>query len=241
MLTILPYNWFKLVLTRHDCYRDYLQYTKFLNKCDKCECRLNFLEKCRNSDIIPNFLKFRIPNNGCFEDQSVHDFQRRLLHKEIHKANKDFLKYEQTLSDKRYLLKQLVPSEFLPSVVYHFPHERIRSRLVIKNRHINKLRLLSMRQNKPLFNVEDTIKVIDFDKPIPSYVKETLSLGPRNPVLEKFDEKEVLIELDCFLNYCKSHDVPNSTITDINVKTLHYKKTCKKQSTPRHIEKTKKF
>ena len=138
-------------------------------------------------------------------------------------------------------MRHVVPTKCLPSVVLHSRYDRIRSRTVIKNRHENKLNLLSMRQKKPLFNVKDTLKIFDFDKPIPSYVKETLSLGPRNPVLERFDEKEVLTELDCFLDYCGNHHVPDSTITDINIKTLHYIKICKKQRTPRHIEKTKQF
>ena len=75
--------------------------------------------------------------------------------------------------------------------------------------------------------MENSIRVFDFDKPIPSFVKETLALGPRNPVMEKFNEKDVLTELDCFLKYCEKLYVPDHTLTDINVKTLHYIKTCK--------------
>ena len=36
--------------------------------------------------MIPHFLKFRIPNNGCFDQQKVFEFQIRLLHQEIIKA-----------------------------------------------------------------------------------------------------------------------------------------------------------
>ena len=51
----------------------------------------------------------------------------------------------------------------------------------------------------------------------------------------------VLAELDDLLNYCKSKDVIEEVITDINVKTLNYVKKCKKQKTSRNIIMTKKY
>ena len=237
----LPFKLFKLELVRQNSYKEYIQYINVINKYDKCESRIAFLERCRDSDIIPNFLNFRIPNNGCFEDQSVHDFQRRLLHKEINKAKRDLKCYEQSVNSKRNNLIQSVPNKCLPSVIFHSRHARKTNRQCVKLRHTKKLSVLSQRQNKPLFNVKNTIRVFEFDKHIPLYVKETLSLGPRNPILDKFNDKEVLTELDCFLKYCVDHNVPDPTITDINIKTLHYIKTCKNQKTPRHINMTKKF
>ena len=76
---------------------------------------------------------------------------------------------------------------------------------------------------------------------IPDYVIQTLAMGPRNPVMDKFDDKEVLIELDCFLKFCKDNHISDSAVTDLNVKTLNYIKTCNKQKTPRHVLKTKQF
>ena len=66
-------------------------------------------------------------------------------------------------------------------------------------------------------------------------------MGPRNPVMEKFDEKEVLVELDCFLKFCNDKHVSDAAITDLNVKTLNYIKTCNKQKPPRHVQMTKQF
>ena len=65
----LPYRLFTKELKRNNCYKEYLQYVKAIDKLDKCSLRIVFLEKCRNSDLIPKFLNFRIPNNGCFEEQ----------------------------------------------------------------------------------------------------------------------------------------------------------------------------
>ena len=66
------------------------------------------------------------------------------------------------------------------------------------------------------------------EKQSPQYVLETLSLGPKNAVLDKFNPHDVLAELDMLLNVCKQEGVSNETITDINVKTLTYIKKCKK-------------
>lgn len=39
--------------------------------------------------LIPMFLKFRIPNNSCFELTSIHNFKIRLLKKELLKAKQE--------------------------------------------------------------------------------------------------------------------------------------------------------
>ena len=75
----------------------------------------------------------------------------------------------------------------------------------------------------------------------PDYVMKTLSLGPRNAVLDPFDPKDILTELDLFLDHCSELYVPEETITDINVKTLNYIKKCKKSNSSRNVTMTKKY
>ena len=94
--------------------------------------------------------------------------------------------------------------------------------------HKTKINNLSANQQKPLLNIKNTVRVYGFDKHIPKYVYDTLLLGPRNPVMNKFNEKEVLSELDCFLHFCHKNSILDKTITEINIKTLHYIKKCKK-------------
>ena len=237
----LPERLLKIELKRNECYREYLQYMKSLDKLDKCVLRKKFLVECRNSDIIPKFLQFRIPNNGCFEDHAVHNFQRNLLHKEIAKASNQNAICESRLCEARERLKSLVPNKCVPSVVLYTRYNRSISRKSILLNHKHKIQNLSASQQKPLLNIQNTVKVVGFDKPVPKYVLETLTLGPRNPVLNKFNEKDVLCELDCFLNFCQKNLILDKTITDINVKTLHYIKQCRKQKTPRHLNLTKQF
>ena len=72
----------------------------------------------------------------------------------------------------------------------------------------------------------------------PKYVLETLSLGPKNSVLDRFDQNTVLAELDSFVTFCNEKDVPENLVTDIIVKTLAYIKKCKKAevSTQYHVD-----
>ena len=48
-----------------------LDYLKFFKKVQVSVHRLKFLRKCLKNDLIPDFLKFRIPENGFFSDQVV--------------------------------------------------------------------------------------------------------------------------------------------------------------------------
>ena len=56
-----------------------LDYFKFFKKVQVSVHRLKFLRKCLINDLIPDFLKFRVPENGVFSDQAVHNFQMKLL------------------------------------------------------------------------------------------------------------------------------------------------------------------
>ena len=149
---------------------------------------MSFLKRCRDSDIIPKFLSFRVPSNGCFDDQTVHNFQRRLLHKEIDKALKQLKEHSSNLDGKRSTLKSKTPYKVLPSIIFHSRLQRRKNRKLTQTKHEKKIHLLSQRQNRPLFNVENTVIFSDFAGHVPNYVKETLALGPRHPVMKKFNE-----------------------------------------------------
>ena len=70
---------------------------------------------------------------------------------------------------------------------------------------------------------------------------ETLKLGPRNPVMTEFDEKDVLSEIDLFLEHCEKIAVPNDAINDINVQTYNYCNQAKTQLPPRYIKMSYKY
>lgn len=212
-----------------------------LQKVENHNLRIGFLDECLKSRIIPRFLKFRIPNNGCFDDRSVEDFQVNLLRKELFKASEERKITSQKLDASRGKLKQKLPKYCIPSVILHTRYNLRLLRNVRSQKLNNKLRTLSDEQDRPLFNVRNTVLCYQLDNVPPKFVLETLSLGPKNAVLEKFNQNDVLCELDGLLKHCRDNDVKDELITDINVKTLTYIKNCKKQRSSRNIQVTKKY
>ena len=82
---------------------------------------------------------------------------------------------------------------------------------------------------------------VDLDRNPPKYVMDTLSLGPKNAVLEKFDDKDILVELDGLLNFCKEKGINDDIVTDINIRTLTCIKKCKKQKCSRNVQLTRRY
>ena len=142
----LPQRLLQLELRRRDCYKDFLKYQDQLVKIVNNKLRIEFLQNCKRADIIPHFLRFRIPNNGCFDEQSIHDFQKKLLHKELIKAKEDLASLSTQLSVKRSVLVGVLPYKCIPSVILHC---RLKQRQVYekgKDTHNQKLYKLSEEQ-----------------------------------------------------------------------------------------------
>ena len=110
-----------------------------------------------------------------------------------------------------------------------------------KRTHSKKLAQLSEEQQRPLFNVGNTVVLHNLDSAPPQYVLDTLSLGPKNSVLDRFNPKDVLAEVDLLLAHCKQNNVSQQLMTEINVKTLQYIKKCKKLKPSRNIAMTAKY
>ena len=124
-------------------------------------------------------------------------------------------------------LKQFIPVKCIPSLVLYTRLDLHAFGENLRSKHNEKLSRLSKEQDKPLFNVENTVTCYGLDKTPPKYVLETLALGPRNPIMEKFDQNDVLAELDSLMEFCKNKKLNEEIITDINVKTLSLLKTAK--------------
>ena len=136
------------------------------------------------ADLIPRFLKFRIPNNGCFDEKTVHNFQKQLLKKELCRAKQDLEKTQGHLEEKRDALRNTAPDKCIPSIILHTRSIRRKAGQEQSRTHAKKLLNLSEEQERPLFNVKNTVVIRDLDKTPPTYVLETLSLGPKNAVLD---------------------------------------------------------
>ena len=104
-----------------------------------------------------------------------------------------------------------------------------------------KLATLSEEQERPLFQVCNTVVVCGLEITPPKYVMQTLALGPKNAILDRFDPKELLAEIDDLFEHCRISKISDEMITDINVKTLTYIKRCKQMKSSRNIQMTKKY
>ena len=153
----------------------------------------------------------------------------------IIKAKVHQTKLKETVEVRRTALKELAPENTLPSIAVFIRHEMVQARKNQKHTHNKKSLTLSEEQQRPLFTVRNTVVAHNLNVEPPSYVIETLSLGPKNAVLDRFDAKDVMAELDGLLYFCKNNNVSEELITDINVKTLEYIKRCKKMKTSRNL------
>ena len=69
----------------------------------------------------------------------------------------------------------------------------------------------------------------------PKNALDTLALGPKNPVLEKFDQNVMLAEIDLLLKRFKEQNASNEIVSDKNITTVNYIKKCSKESIPRNV------
>ena len=82
------------------------------------------------------------------------------------------------------------------------------------------------RTRASTFHLHDTVKLVELDIVPPKYILDTHALGPKNPVLEKFDQKATLAEIDLLLSQLQEQNVSNETISNINIATVNYIKKC---------------
>ena len=183
-IMFLPYNLLILELHKINGFKPFIQYERHLCKLENNELRISFLENCKKSDIIPKFLKFRIPNNGAFHEESVHKFQKKLLHLEILKAKENLKILQEKSESLKRDVKISIPVKYLPAVMLHTKWKCRETRERVSETHKQKLRVLSEIQEKPLLNINNTVKILEDNINVPSYVIETLSLGPKHAILD---------------------------------------------------------
>ena len=119
----------------------------------------------------------------------VHNFQRELLKEELFKAKKALVEHEPKVYEKRNILKSVLASKLLPSVLLFTRVTLFNTRKNVEALHTQKLGNLSKEQGCPLFNLHHTVKLFELNIVPPKYVLDTLALGPKNPVLEKVNQK----------------------------------------------------
>ena len=127
------------ILRKINGFKFYREYRKKRLKLLNMQLRIKFLEKCSRNNIIPRFLSFRVPNNGCFHQATVENFQRRLLKNELRTAKKSLEEHEINVATKRQALQMNTPEVLLESIAFYCHEEVELERIVVNERHKNKL------------------------------------------------------------------------------------------------------
>ena len=133
-------------------------------------------------------MKFRIPENRFISVQVVHNFQLKLLRNETFRVNKDRKRYEEMLMKARSLVQKEIDEQWWASV-FRFVRRQVEacSKTTSEN-HRKMLEKLSERQYKPLAGRnEQSVKVLH-NIELPGWVHERLSMGPKHPIRDKFNE-----------------------------------------------------
>ena len=84
----LPLRLLAIELQRSSCVKQYNNYLRAINKLQVNSLRIKFLENCKQANIIPHFLKFRVPTNGCLMTTQSNYFngicsRKRLLERKV--------------------------------------------------------------------------------------------------------------------------------------------------------------
>ena len=159
--------------------------------------RVDFLHSCLRNDLTPRFLKFRIPSDGCFEPTIVHNFHRKLSKKEISTTSARVLEVKEELDNARKEFLQYTSEATLPSKKFHTRKYMRELVSEIKDRHRRKLESLFSEQEKPLHDLKNTVRIVG-DIKVPDLVLDYLSLGPKHPVRDKFNDLHFLADVDRF-------------------------------------------
>ena len=94
-----------------------MNYTKYLNQFNNSQYRLIFLRNFLITDMITNFVRFRVPESGVFSDEAVHSFQLKLLRTEIGRAKEDSGRAAEDLGKVRDIVRRKIDKRLWLSVI----------------------------------------------------------------------------------------------------------------------------
>ena len=175
----------------------------------------SFLYECVEKNLIPKFLKFHIPSNGCFNHEMVRNFQGRLLTQELKKTRRKKMDFETKLQRNWSKLQGSVKEFLWPSIRFfvrwHCRLEMSKS----KTQLLRKMHNLCFEQDRPELNTNAYLTVLD-NISVPQMVEKVLEYGPRHTVQKKLNEQHFLANIDTLLSDCISQNIEAKMINQSN-------------------------
>ena len=238
--SVLPRRFLYWELARRDVLKQYRAYEKKYIQLQLSIQRIRFLESCVSLRLIPRFLKFRVPANGCFNESTVLSFQRKLLQQELKKAKDDQKRVEVELKRRRDAVKFDVPKKLHPSLWFHLKEVCKKRVQEAKARHQRKIENVSAMQDKPLLNTTGYLTILD-DIKVPDYVRELLRYGPKHPCRTSFQEEQFLANIDLLLERASKEKLHQDALNKINALTVGYVMNCKYKKPDKNIKSTRQW
>lgn len=171
------------------------------------------------------------------------NFHRKLLKIVFSKSKKSLRELTHDRDLNLTKLKLEIPDVLIPSIASDCHKKAAKLIQLLEEKHNKKIDIPSEYQNKPCFNINESVKVSDEGITIPDFVKSSLSRGARSPMLDRFDKNDVLAEINSMLGFTENQCTPffrPFQINDIRNSTLAYVQSCATKTNP-ELENTKEW
>ena len=149
----------------------------------------------------------------------------------------DRAKASGNLAKAREVVRRGIDEKWWLSVIFYLNLQACCSVNKLISRHKRKFKKLSERQDKPLKNLDErSVSVLD-EAILPLWVREVLSVGPKHPVRDKFNEIHFPADIDSFLSELKLNRVPGEKLCEIEAAAKRYAKNVKHTPLTRVLKK----
>ena len=145
------------------------------------------------------------------------------------------------LGEDRGILRKEAKKELLTSIVYSIRKEMRDLSELLSKRLNDKLAKLSERQDKPLRNGSHNNVVTLDDVEQPKFVLDVLSLGPKHPVRDKFNEVHFLADVDRLVRELRENNTDGEKLGEIESSAKWYAKNVRETPMDRGVKKANVF
>lgn len=87
----------------------------------------------------------------------------------------------------------------MESLIYNIYQESLFFRVKLEDTNKNKNFGIASKQDEPIKDIYNNVKILDEDITLQEFVLNTLAMGPNHLVLDKYNAKEILFEVDSLL------------------------------------------
>ena len=137
--------------------------------------------------------------------------------------------------------KENVKPELMPSVVSCIKREMRNHSAMVQNRLSGKLDKLSERQHRPLRNGSHRNVVIMDGRELPKFLLDILSLGPKHPVRDKFNEVHFFADVNKLVRELRENNTEGEKLCENEESAKWYAKNVRETPLDRGVKKVQDY